>query len=279
MTEPTQNQQEEGHAPPDPLENIFSYLRQAAHSYGRMVVAAGVAVVLVVVGVQTYRSRVQSESAVSWAKIGRLENYAQQKGKQKGKQLDSAIKEYETMLEKRWETSATPWILLKLGNARREAGRLNEALSAYRRLREEYGNSMAASMAAPALAGTLEEMGRYEEAAREYEKLAAKENDARYYLNAGRCWQLSGAFEKAKKDYQRAREEAGSERTEISELAEFGLNAVARGDKLTVPDRPAQAQPPTGLQGMGTTAPAKGKQGAAPKQPTDTTKTKNKQTD
>ncbi len=259
MAKQTQNEQEENQAPPDPLDNVLNYIREAIHQHARTVVAALVGVVLVVVGVQVYRSRVETENSAAWNTLASIERDASSSMRQNGPTKDELIKKCERTLKERRGSAATPWILLKLANLRREAGRLKEALSAYRQLKQEFKESNAAEMAGPPLAGTLEEMGRYEKAAKEYEKLAEAGKDPHYYLNAGRCWQRAGAFEKAQKNYRRAKEEAGSDRPDVTELAEFGLNAVARKDKLTVPERPPQVQPPAGM-GKGA-EPAPGKAG------------------
>ena len=288
MTAKKQNDQEERQVSHDPLDNILNYLRQAANEHGLKVVAAALGVVLVVVGVQTYRSRMQTESSIAWGRLAGMEAKAQVSQQQRGRQLDEIIKQCEEILEKHWETSATPWVRLKLGNARREAGRLEQALAAYRRITEEYGGSTAADMAKPAIAGTLEEMGRYEEAADRYEELASEKGDARYYLNAGRCRQLAGSFDAARQNYRKAREQAGSGASDVTELAQFGLAAAARGDKLTVPDRPADMEMPAGLQGAttgpqgtGSTQKARPETTPQPKgKTTETeTRTKGKQTD
>ena len=277
MAKQSQNQQEEGQAPPDPLDNVLNYIREGVHEYARTVVIGVVGVVLVVVGVQWYMSQKEAEKNAIWNTMESLE--ARSRGQQKGQDKSKTISEYESLLEKHAGSSPTPWVLLKLGNARREAGRLEAALSAYRRLKREYGGSTAAEMAGPALAGTLEEMGRYEEAAKEYEKLAAEEGDPYYYLGAGRCRQLAADFEKAKTNYERAKEEAGDGRTDIVELAEFGLNVVARKDKLTVPEQPADMQTMPGLQGGMQRPTPQIAPGKAGKQPAPPAKTKGKKTD
>jgi len=275
MAKQTQNEQEENQAPPDPLDNVLNYIRQGIQEHARTVIAAVVGVVLVVVGVQVYRNWVETENAVAWNTLASIQQGARSLGQQDGPSKDELIEKCETLLEKRWGSQGTPWILLKLANLRREAGRLKQALSAYHRLNREFPGSRAAEMAAAPLAGTLEEMGRYEEAAKEYQKLAEAGKDPHYYLSAGRCWQRAGAFEKAQKNYRRAKEEAGPDRPDVTELAEFGLNAVRRKDKLAVPERPAQAQPPAGMgkglqQSPGQAGPPKA--GKKPDQPEETKK-------
>ena len=197
----------------DPVDRVFQTLREYFHEYGRIALGACLAAVLLVVGIQLYQGRHTAEDSGTWSSLSTLDKYtygsAMQQNSNQGQALSEVIKSCEEILDKRWETSATPWVWLKLANARSEAGRMTEAVAAYRTLMEKYPKSEAARMAEPALAGTLEEMGRYEEAAAEYEKLAEKRDRPDLWFDVARTYQLAGDFPKAQTYYERAKEEAG----------------------------------------------------------------------
>lgn len=216
-------------------------LSQVWQEYGRTVVVTGAAVAVVLIGYNAYRRRMQEDRSATWQALASLPDpasYAMMSPQDAEKQRQQVIERCRQILEARWESSATPWVLLRLANAQLDAGRGEEAMVTYRRLMKEYPESTAAETARPALAGALEEMGRYEEAAELYRELA-EEQDPTHWMDVARNLELAGRVEEAAKCYRKVTESTESS-SELAQAAEYRLTYLKRGEALSVPPPPPE---------------------------------------
>ncbi len=234
------------------LERIFVRAKKLAGRYGLFVLAAAVAVVVALFALTSYRNKARSEQARTWRELWELPGlYRSDLQPASQGVTEQIISRCESLLEAGWETDATPWVLLTMANAQRVGGLLEEALESFRRLEREHPDHYAVDLAAPNVPGVLEEMGRYGEAARAYEALARRdEGDWRYWLGAGRSWELAGKRQAAEEAYRAIADSSDAEDSEEYAKAALRLRELSAGNLLALP--PA---PPAGREGAEEEAP------------------------
>jgi len=197
-----------------------------------------------------------------------------------------AVKQCQAILETGQKTTATPWVMLKLGDLYTFGDEWAAAEEAYRRLISEYPQSQAAGWAKPALAVCTEQLGKYADAATAYEQLA-EGGAAQHLYDAGRCRELSGDLTGAEADYRKLLTKEPAK--ELREETEGRLTALAQGrpltappelklpkpapkpeapELLTVPPETAVSPAPTAPQGEAPAVPVP--EGAAPPAPVET---------
>jgi tetratricopeptide (TPR) repeat protein len=130
------------------------------------------------------------------------------------------------------ETSATPWLLYKLGNLQAAARDWESAVSAYERLLRDYPDSGAADAAQAAMATALEDAGDYRRAAPAYERAASVVADL-YLVDAGRAWELAAEAASAERCYNAAL--AAGLDPRLEELVTGRLREVREGNLLSAP--------------------------------------------
>jgi len=225
------------------LARFLDRYREPLRRYGRYVVVGLLAALVALLAYRQYRVRALSEQAKSWERLSELPMTGMPAMNPDGAaQIHrSIIAPCEKLLEERWETDATPWILLKLCAARQSAGRYEEVLEACRELQERFPDHYAAGLAERYVAAALEQSGHYEGAAEAYEKLASEpEESLRFWLDAGRCWELAGRREAARHAYEQLTGSPEAQQTAFVGIAESRLKRVATKEEplLSVPPAP-----------------------------------------
>jgi len=137
-------------------------------------------------------------------------------------------------------TSATPWIMLQLGNLHAALKHWPQAVQAYADLASKWPQTAAARLARPAWAAALEQMGKYAEAGNLYEAVAAEQ--PRHLLAAARCRELAGDDAAAMLLYDRFLD-SGAADDLLAEVAKSRLKAVREGKLLTAPPPITEAPP------------------------------------
>lgn len=209
--------------------------------YGRTFVVVAVIAAAVLVAYNAYRKRIQGDEAATWEALSRLPdaaNLSRMNPQDARKERQQIVESCQQTLDSRWGTSATPWVLLRLANARRELGNLEAAVAALGRLTEDYPDSRAAGMAKAPMASTLEEMGQYGEAADLYRELAETQGkDSVHWLDVARNLELAGQPQEAMKYYKQV---SGNldESTDLAQAAAYRLKYLKEGTALTPPPPP-----------------------------------------
>ena len=216
------------------LQRFLERYREPLRRYGRYVVVGLLAALLALLVYRQYRVKALSEQAKSWEMLGELPMTgmpAMNPG-DAAQIHSSVIAPCEKLLQERWETDATPWILLKLCGARQSAGLYEEVLEACRQLQERFPDHYAASLAERYRAAALEQSGHYERAAEAYEKVASEpEGSLHFWLEAGRCWELAGQREAARHAYHQLTGSPEAQQTAFVGIAESRLKRVATNEE------------------------------------------------
>ena len=230
------------------LEKLFERYRAPLRRYGRFVLLGLAAVIVALLAYGQRNAKARSEQVQSWQGLGDLPpadllSFDPERSAQLRRQV---IERCNRMLKDRWETDATPWIMLKLGNAQQSAGLHKEALETYRKLKDRFPDHLAATLAERDRVAALEEMGRYVQAARACEALAAKHGeDLRFWLDAGRCWELAGNTQAALGAYEKLCGMPDKAHQEDLEMAAARLKRLRRDQPALLALPPAPAHPET----------------------------------
>ncbi len=223
------------------LERVKDFLwENALH----LLVAVGV-IFLGVLGYQYYTLSREAETLQDWRALGGIPGnfqllFTPSPGSEQMRK--EAVAACRRILQTGSETSAHPWVMLRLASLLAGGEQWEEAAETYRQLLEEYPDGQAAKTALPGYAAVMEEMGDYERAAALYEELAA--GDRKLHLfDAARCRELNGELEAAQALYRNFLQTPPAD--QLGDLARSRLTALARGEVLQPPPRPPEAKQPT----------------------------------
>ena len=225
-------------------ERLWPFLvRNALH------IAVAVCLVMVaIIGYKTLALRREARALSQWAEVGAAPEIAAYfYGPEAASELrQEAVKSYERILDEGARTTATPWVMLKLGNLRAVGGDWQGAADAYRRLLKKYPENPAAGPARCGLAAALDQLGQYGEAAALYEQVA-RSGQPMFFVDAGRCRELASDAQAAQAAYRRALEEPTLAQDQRS-IAQDRLAAAERGELLTPPPavKPLPQEPEPG---------------------------------
>jgi len=212
------------------LEQVTGFLRRR----WRLISPSVVAVVVLATVFYAYHNKLLVEETQSWreaAPILLLTDLMGMGGSRAAEVHREVVQACRSILESRWRTSATPWVLLKLANAEYALGRLNDAVETYETLLAEHRAAPASTMARPSYAALLEDLGRYDEAAQVYEALAEDEQGiSRFWIDAGRSRELALKKDLAQKNYRRFLDSNGA--AGLRKLARARLRFLEEGRML-----------------------------------------------
>jgi len=197
-------------------------------------------IALGVTGARYYIARRETTDIQAWQTLALLPDASLMMMQQEEKAAairGEAISACRDILDNASGTTATPWVLLRLGGLLAEEGKWESALTTYRRLLRNYRGTSAAKTAMPAYAAALEETGSYAEAASIYADLAADGQEV-FLLDAGRCRELSGEPELAAAEYRRLTDTSAPER--LRDMARTRLAALEDGRILSLPPEPKE---------------------------------------
>jgi len=232
-------------AQPDAFENFTAGMEEGLRRYWRQGLVVIAAIVLALLGYRAYAGKAEMERSATWDEMDKMPvvGFYMWQGNPDDISRE-VISQCEKLLSERWKTDATPWVLLKLGNAQRALRQHEDALKTYERLEREYKNSYAAWLAVPARAAELEETERFDVAARLYEKIAAEgAKHSRFWLDAGRAWELARNREKAINAYKNLADVKGGEERDEVTLAADRLKQLTAGQPMLTPPPPPPPPP------------------------------------
>ncbi len=223
------------------LEILLTRGVELVRRHARLILIVVAALLACMLAYQNYRNKARSELAASWEELSSLPaaGDAFVRPEYSAAVRRQIIERCTDILESRWKTDATPWVLLRLANAQQSSGLLQDALKTYRRLQAEYPRHYATNMASAGLAAVLEGTGRFADAAGAYEELARQEGKgSSLWLDAGRAWELAGNREGAADAYQELT--AAPERAVEDDLtrASYRLRDLAGGGPMLSPPPP-----------------------------------------
>lgn len=236
------------HKSDDVLEQLLSRTATYFQKYWRPVGLVLALVAVSLIGYQHYVSRRGSELELTWAEYAELPQvHPLMPEEQRREELRSIAEQCRRLLAERWETVATPWVLLRLGTAYLELGEPESAISPLERITKEYSDHYVYRLALPNLAAALEQSGEYRRAFDQYKTIAEKEygNPVRW-IDAGRNMELAGEREAAIEAYETAFDKTNENgfKRDRWELAEFRLKTLQRGGELLSPPPEKEIESP-----------------------------------
>ncbi len=152
-----------------------------------------------------YRQKRNNDFNEVWSRIWRI-NYEiavaqQEEPEEKAEAIEDYINEYVFLNNNLSTTSATPWLLLELGNTQYNAKKYNEAILTYEEFIKRFSGHTLVPIIRQSLGYAFEENGQLKEAVEQFEKIAA-DTDATFLkaqvkLDAGRCNEKLGQLSPA----------------------------------------------------------------------------------
>jgi tetratricopeptide (TPR) repeat protein len=152
-----------------------------------------------------YRQKRNNDFNEVWSRIWRIHYeiaVAQQEDPEgKAEAIEASINEYVFLNNNLSTTSATPWLLLELGNTQYNAKKYNEAILTYEEFIKRFSEHTLVPIIRQSLGYAFEENGQLEEAVKQFEKIAT-DTDATFLkaqvnLDAGRCNEKLGQLSPA----------------------------------------------------------------------------------
>ncbi len=230
------------------LEHFFSRIAEDFHRFWRPVAAVVVILVAGFLVYQNYAVRRDTHFKATWKALSELPRvHPMMSEEQREEQLRDVIEECRRLLAEQWKTRATPWVLLRLGNAHLKLGEPEAAAVAFDRVKEEYKNHHVYHLALPNLAVSLEQVGDHDEAAGIYEILISEEPDNPFWaVAAGRNYELAGDRDAAINAYRKAVRKAADKEVARHklEVVDFRVSVLEReGDLLQALPEPLEPLP------------------------------------
>ncbi len=182
------------------MENVKEGLRKYLKFFddNKITIAIGFAIAVAIgVPVYLYKQKGANDFEEVWGRIYHI-NYEVATAKQSGsveydESIEGAISEYIFLKDNLSTTSATPWLLLELGNAQYSAKKYDDAIITYREFIKRFGDHSLVPIIRQSLGYVLEEREQLEDAVEQFEEIA-KDSEATYLkaqvrLDAGRCYE------------------------------------------------------------------------------------------
>jgi tetratricopeptide (TPR) repeat protein len=152
-----------------------------------------------------YRQKRNNDFNEVWSRIWRIHYeiaVAQQEDPEgKAEAIEASINEYVFLNNNLSTTSATPWLLLELGNTQYNAKKYNEAILTYEEFIERFDNHTLVPIIRQSLGYAFEENGQLKEAVEQFEKIATDTEatflKAQVKLDVGRCNEKLGQLSPA----------------------------------------------------------------------------------
>ncbi len=185
-------------------ERSRKYLKIISDNWLKIVI---VIIIVIAAGVPAYlyRQKRNNDFNEVWSRIWRI-NYEiavaqQEEPEKKAEAIEDFINEYIFLKNNLSTTSATPWLLLELGNTQYNAKKYNEAILTYKEFIKRFGEHTLVPIVRQSLGYALEENGQLKEAVEQFEKIATHTDatflKAQVKLDAGRCNEKLGQLSSA----------------------------------------------------------------------------------
>lgn len=176
-------------------------------------IGIGILVVIsIIVPTVLYKQNKSNDLDEAWSRIYRISaetSVAQREGPEKrAEALDGFINEYTFLKDNLSTTSATPWLLMELGNAQYKAKKYDEAILTYKEFIDKFGSHSLGPIVRQSLGHALEENGQVKEAVEEFVKITTNSDaafiEAQAKMDAGRCYEKLGQLSLAEAVYKDA---------------------------------------------------------------------------
>ncbi len=153
-----------------------------------------------------YRQKRNNDFNEVWSRIWRI-NYetsvvaALEEPEKKAEAIEASINEYVFLNNNLSTTSATPWLLLELGNTQYNVKKYNEAILTYEEFIKRFSGHTLVPIIRQSLGYAFEENGQLKEAVEQFEKIATDTEatflKAQVKLDVGRCNEKLGQLSPA----------------------------------------------------------------------------------
>lgn len=156
-------------------------------------------------GIWIFKAKKKSASEYTWYRMSQINSEllaAEQTAQDKA--LSETINAYTDMKTHQATTDATPWLLLRLGNAQYDARKFDDAIETYRELIKKYPHHPNVSLVRLSLGYAYEEKGLLQDALQQFKEIKEGDNPfikTQRALGMGRCHEKLGQTEMAKKAY------------------------------------------------------------------------------
>ena len=185
-------------------ERTRKYLKTISDHWLKIVIGI---IIIIAVSVPTflYRQKRNNDFDEVWSRIWRI-NYEiavaqQDEPEKKAEAVEEFINEYTFLKDNLSTTSATPWLLLELGNTQYNAKKYDAAILTYKEFIKKFGKHSLAPIIRQSLGYAFEEKGQLKEAVEQFEKIATDAEatflKAQVKLDAGRCNEKLGQLSSA----------------------------------------------------------------------------------
>ena len=145
-----------GHKHNEGLEKAINITTEYLKKYWRPTALAIAVILVAVISWQSYANRKASEFQLTWAALAELPSpHPFMQPDEKAEMIKNNIETCQRLLSERWNTEATPWVMLRLANAHLELGEPAPAVELLTQIKREYPHHHAYSLAVPKLAGAL----------------------------------------------------------------------------------------------------------------------------
>ncbi|HHT9125213.1 MAG TPA: tetratricopeptide repeat protein [Candidatus Brocadiia bacterium] len=177
-------------------------------------------------GIWIFKAKKKTASEYTWYRMSQINNEllaAEQLGEHE-KALSETIEAYIDIKTNQAATDATPWLLLRLGNAQCDARKFDNAIETYREFIKKYPQHSAVSLVRLSLGYAYEEKGMMQEALQQFKEIAGEDNlfiKTQRALDMGRCHEKLGSTDMAKKAYNEVIEL--SPNSDTARLAQYRL--------------------------------------------------------
>ncbi len=183
-------------------------------------------------GIWVFNVKKKSASEYTWYRMSQInsELLAAEQPNDYDKRISETIGAYIDIKTNQTTTDATPWLLLRLGNAQYDNRKFDDAIETYRELIKKYPHHPAVSLVRLSLGYAYEEKGLMQEALSAlggFKEVTGEDNPfikTQRALDMGRCYEKLGSTDMAKKAYN---EVIGlSPGSDASRLAQYRLENI-----------------------------------------------------
>ena len=189
-------------------------------------------IIAIPVGILVFNAKKKSASEYTWYRMSQINNEllaAEQSSASGGqdKALSGTIDAYIDIKTNQAATDATPWLLLRLGNAQYDNSKFDDAIETYRELIKKYPHHPAVSLVRLSLGYAYEEKGLLQDALQQFKEIKGEDNPfikTQRALGMGRCYEKLGQAEMAKKAYNEVIELSPG--SDAARLAQYRLENI-----------------------------------------------------
>ncbi len=180
-------------------------------------------------GIWVFNVKKRSASEYTWYRMSQInsELLAAEQPNDYDKRISETIGAYIDIKTNQTTTDATPWLLLRLGNAQYDNSKFDDAIETYRELIKKYPHHPAVSIVRLSLGYAYEEKGLLQDALQQFKEITGEDNPfikTQRALGMGRCYEKLGSTDMAKKAYNEVIELSPG--SDAARLARYRLESL-----------------------------------------------------